>query len=566
MFRRVPFAFLVPLLAFAAPRLFAVPTTFVTTNGIVVTDFSIGENSWEHGGHVIRLQLQNPTPFERHLKFRYPNQTGGWSATYGGIEAESTVLPGARSVAEIPLPLANPGYGSDVDIDDGSGFVVPFHLSAANYSGWNPDPSIYATPATHPQTLHEFTADKSYHGDKISYSLSTAHADPWPADFRAYRRFSSCWLTADEFAELPSASRQALLDYAAAGGVLCLFSIEQFPAAPFREGTCVSSNGVASVSIGRGQGVAIAAPDAACLNPALLPVLAKTVEEGMHRQTPSAVTSLPYALKPPVIRVHVVGVMVVLLAFAIVAGPVLVFRLARRDRRLAILWQLPALSGAFSLLLVLVFLVTNGVTPFLQCDAFTHLDQRAGRAFTTSAVTLSAPFAPPRGLEFPRDAQIVLDPGDDDGSMRGRLIQYGDRQRLGRRWSRPGIPTTIYALRVAPDPRRLVVAEGPDGSLRVRNLLGAPVARLLLWDDEGNPLHCGGIPVGEEVTLRDGPIPSVAFPASPSAPKQLETLSPFRRPSRNYAAEIEDGCPFVEDPLPGVRADRISHAYVFGAY
>ena len=181
--------------------------------------------------------------------------------------------------------------------------------------------------------------------------------------------FSAVVLTMDAWEKLPESVRAILTDYEAAGGL-------------------VVRNGEI--------------PTKAAL---------QKVRDSFVRNGNADAWALQQKLKD---RVPLPAILLVMLAFVVVAGPVLVFVLARRDRRLHILWVFPVVACVFTLVLTLVIRLSVG-TRLVQ-EEFTSVQTVKDREVVRRSIVLFAPSAAEGKVELPYDAFVRFDhqlrPGD----------------------------------------------------------------------------------------------------------------------------------------------------------
>ncbi len=552
-----------PILSLAISALAALPgaasaDSVVTSNGVVVTDFSLGGGSRTIGGGFLRLQLSNPTPFPEEIRLKYPEPPG-----YGDIAWVSTtarVPAGSTSLVELPVPVGD--ISGWLSVTDSSGKSVELSPQDAACHSWSGDRGIYATPAVRFHAIQERLKAKggpiaSMTSSSFPTVLSTEGASPWAEDFRAYTRYAGCMLSADEFAELAPAVRTALLDYAAAGGLLCLFGTDTPPPCPFRGGHPVldppswlepPTNQLKYVLLGRGTLVVLSVSSAEELADESLAVLVRLLDRteehiGSGKHKPESCPDWVIPVPP----VHFAGVFLVLILFSVLAGPVLVVVLARRNRRIHILWLLPAISAAFSLILIAVFLMTNGIRPTLLNEANVLLDQGAGRAVVSGHTAILAPLSLRKGLVFDRGA--LLRPRDQNRSSANahHSIEIGDAQVVGSSWVRPGIVTEFDTLSVVRTHQRIEFDRDETGAPIARNLLGGTVSVLFYWDAQGVYY-------------------TLTTPLEPGATARLvpESASAGKPKANCYRADLDDSSPFVADPLQGGSARRTEQTHVFG--
>ena len=552
-----------PILFLAASALAVLPVSasadsVVTTNGVVATDFSLGGGSRTIGGGLIRLQLSNPTPFPEEIRLKYPEPPGYSDIAY--VSATARVPAGSTSFVELPIPVGD--ISGWLSLTDSSGKSVELSPQDAACHSWSGDRGVYATPSVRFHAIQERLKAKggpiaSMTSSAFPTVLSTEGASPWAEDFRAYTRYAGCMLSADEFAELSPAVRTALLDYAAAGGLLCLFGTDTPPPCPFRGGHPAldpppwlepPTNQLKYVLLGRGTLVILSVSSAEELADESLKVLITLLDRtekhiGSGKQKPESCPSWMIPVPP----VHFAGVFLVLVLFSVLAGPVLVVVLARRNRRIHILWLLPAISAGFSLLLIAVFLLTNGIRPTLLNEANVLLDQGAGRAVVSGHTAILAPLSLRKGLVFDRGA--LLRPRDQNHSSASarHSIEIGDAQVVGPGWVRPGIVTEFDTLFVVRTHQRIEFDRDETGTPVARNLLGGTIDKLFYWDAQGVYY-------------------TLTAPLEPGATARLvlERASAGKPKANCYRADLGASAPFVADPLQGGRARRIEQTHVFG--
>ena len=96
----------------------------------------------------------------------------------------------------------------------------------------------------------------------------------------------------------------------------------------------------------------------------------------------------------------------ILLAFAIAAGPVAVGLLAKLDRRMWIYWTFPLLAVTFSAAVMSVVIAVGGIRPKLTQFACTFVDEAKGKAITVQNDIIVAPFGTDAAIEYPDGAMV----------------------------------------------------------------------------------------------------------------------------------------------------------------
>jgi hypothetical protein len=261
------------------------------------------------------------------------------------------------------------------------------------------------------------------------------------------------------------------------------------------------------------------------------------------------------------------GLFVLMVAFAVAIGPVNLWLLDRKKKRILLLVTVPAVSLLTCAAVFGTMLAVEGWYGRRRIEAITLLDQGAHRATTLGWTGFYTPVTPADGLHFSRDTELtafnaVEQRGMVGGQSHSYTMDWTDGQDLPRGWVTARIPA-FFALRKSEANRRerITVDRTPSG-LEVTNALGVPIRKLILADAEGKLHEATDIGEGQKVPLRptgkslddaDRQPLSMVFNGSwgagwPAAAAAVEHSPPrFLRPRRYIA--ILDECPFVERAL-----------------
>lgn len=587
-----------------------------TPRGLVVDNLTLAPpDHWRQGAMVVRAEVRNPTDAPQRVRVRYGTDDG-YPSGLSTAEAELEVPAGGRSRCAIALPHARLDGSPRLVATDGSGRPTEVER-LVEWRNWSNDysPALYVSRSLSGERLRDqlgktvvalkaagkFGSGSSsgrYHGNDFSPRAARAgdFADPWPGDWRAYSPFSGVFVAERDLAELSSEAKAALRDYAAAGGCVFLVGAEALPAefadAPF---AAFAVPAAASPSL---DSPALAAPGAArrCglgLLATLPAEVAAPGEGDIDEETGAFVlrhvlrafsvlddpdqtterlagkSALAEGLgKPPVALF-----LLLLFAFSVLAGPVAIWLLARRNRRIHILWVLPAASAVFSAAILLSLLLREGVRPTVDLRGGVLLDQRAGRALSLSTASFYSPLTL-GAVDLPADAAVEPAAPHRGGDLRqGRAARYGG-------WIAPRTPGGFHLATVRATPLRLDVREGRDGGApEVVNAFGAPVERLWLLDSGGASWTARDLGPGATVALKrlDGPddeanlldVHSGSLRVAlryGAVPLRQDVLSRPELASRRFYVAVLPAAPFEPDPLPGRKAKRSGKTVVYGTY
>ncbi len=427
----------------------------------------------------------------------------------------------------------------------------------------------------------------------------------WPRHWLAFSSFDGCLIAAADYELMPTESRQALHDYVAAGGHVTFFGMTSIPGDwtpmagisrnyTFTNPLASSPSRVTQNTTSIGFGAVTLLPDTSTAltdKDELTGLIALWVSSLYHwlSSDSSAVgknTDIPVA---PGMGVPLQGFLLVLLFFVVLAGPGVLIFTRRTNRRILMITLVPAISLAFTIVVISFAVISEGITISQRRQSITLLDQPARRAVTYGAVGIYAPVALRDGLHFDIGTEVTpLSP------VRTTSITSAAKQHYRSGWTQPRIPAFFRVRRCEPRSERLVVREISANSIEVANALGAAISHLRLCDSRGNLFEADSIAPGEKITLHQPqprPDNAIGFPAvaTPSFKNQVDSgwdinatikLLSSESPSfavakhkknliapepGSYIAILEDA-PFIENPLAYCRTKGSANSIVAGWY
>lgn len=316
------------------------------------------------------------------------------------------------------------------------------------------DPSL-----SHEQLQNTFALARGIKDDKGKLQPFTFHGTKapeapglWPTDYRDYLTFDAVLAPASTLQALSPSVRLALTAYERLGGKL-ITTEENQPAgfstsqaaldaiADFQKANTRMIGDLKFKSYGYGSG--------------------NRATENLARIPLNIQASLP------------VGFIILLLViFSVVVVPFCVWHFAKRNRRILLLAVLPAASAALALGVGIIALFTYGTTPITRLQSVTFLDQRTRLAVTRGQFGVFAPGSIDGEMSIPNDATLTL--RDTDGSNFKGTLAYAETPRLDGTWVKPLTVAFFDFSRARQHAEKLDVRPGPDESVTVVNLLGAP--------------------------------------------------------------------------------------------
>ncbi|MBL8801543.1 MAG: hypothetical protein JNN27_06090 [Planctomycetes bacterium] len=222
---------------------------------------------------------------------------------------------------------------------------------------------------------------------------------------------------------------------------------------------------------------------------------------GSHSRAPNMLAKLQLAQLP--YRVFAV----LLIGFAVLIGPVNFFVVSKRKRPALLLFTIPAISVAVTVLLLVYGILYQGLDVKTASWSTTVLDQRAHTASTIERRQLFAGLSPADGLRPTTGTVVQQLDGGEGGPFAFNADGFELRTRHGQEWLLTGdfLPARRAIHQLITSDRaergRLEVEFGADG-VQVLNNLGVALESVSLRDAAGNAFELRSeLGVGARATL-----------------------------------------------------------------
>ena len=412
--------------------------------------------------------------------------------------------------------------------------------------------------------------------DSVEGLRAEMPASAWSADWLAYTPFDAIALQPGDLASMSPQAAAALWNYVQAGGNLFVFGNNGLPEA-WRSGTKKSLQDGTEYNAGLGRCFIFAPENPAALDPQTVRTVRAAVNDAAHywqsipQDSAAANSALPLVEN---LKIPARGIVFIMLLFIIVIGPVNIIVLNRRRRRTWMLWTIPAISFATTLLVFAYSLLREGVTPTARIAGLTVLNQAAHQAETVGAEGFYCPLTPGGGLHFDpaTEATPLVEINYSSGSS--REVDWSQAQHFSRGWVSARVPA-FFHLRKSETRRERVQIENKNGHLQIVNGLGAPIKSLWMADAGMNIYEAQNVAAGQTAGLIPSKLPQP--PEKSGAAGLLRDIGFTARAdaldaragnylSPNTYIAVLDGNPFLENALgPGASLKRTkSSAVVFG--
>jgi len=337
--------------------------------------------------------------------------------------------------------------------------------------------------------------------NEVLFFRSELPVSEWSSNWLGYTSYDAVVLTPAEVDTLPADVLVALQCFAQAGGTIMIYSPQEaspetFPGRLKTRNSSLNADGTIGVGFGR----------------------ISMATDGMEWPSTLWVTRTKSDSPPGDHTVRLIhesqvpirGMLLLVILFALGIGPLNVWWLSRRKKKMWLWWNVPLFSILTCLMIFTYSLLSEGVRGESRTVLLTLLDEEAHRATSLGYVSYYCPLTPSDGLHFPYDTEVIpLDENRDYNRWGGspesgqpKTIDWTSDQHLISGWV-PARVSACFAIRRNETRRERLVFHNTDaGGLKVVNGLGADLQTLHYLDENGVHYQGSDVPVGQEVQLK----------------------------------------------------------------
>jgi hypothetical protein len=421
-----------------------------------------------------------------------------------------------------------------------------------------------------------YTRGRGMNADSVESLRAESPVSEWSDNWLAYSPFDAVVLNAADMRSMPPAVLGAIGDYLQAGGNIILSGKIDLPAAWHPSQKTNLRDGI-EYDVGFGRCFAFGFENLETLDPKSVQTLRDTVRDAarywqsLPDDSGAANSVLPIVES---LKIPTRGIVVIMLAFVIIIGPVNIIWLNRRKRRTWMLWTIPAISFATTLIVFAYSLLREGITPDTRIAGLTVIDQTSHRAATIGATAFYCPLTPSGGLHFDFGTEATPLVQIGNGSGTSHEVDWTQSQHFTRGWVSARVPT-FFHLRKSEARRERIQVTSENGKLQIINGLGAPIKSLWFADANMNIYEANGVAAGQKAGLipskltqpsgKTGPVGlwhEIGFAAHADALNG--SAGNYLKPDTYIA--VLDGNPFIENALGSASSPKRtkSSAVVFG--
>lgn len=576
------------LLAGTVANLWAGPTISVGHNpksGIDIKMSRAYETLPSSGFLPVTIEIKNDTELTRSWTFRFESMRhhGGTQEITGNYVRQFTVKPKASGTFKLLVPLAPPSSSSSLSSQ--------LYFQASGHGITNTDSTFLASTSHSKDRTPYFLLGNDW-GVHIWGRLQTRilssssardldgsrvmHTD-LPEDWRGYAGCALVMLSEEEWGWLNPEQKNALKNWVGLGGSLAILteSLNTNLAVLLDEPTenlTFSRKGIPTLPLGFGLARMIfkegmAYPEQTLVSLILNPNPAYVSDRKARN---SYVTSWGLAEQISGIAANQGLMLIFVVLFAALIGPINLFFLANKKHRYRLFWTTPAISVGASLLLLFAILIFDGLggtgRRMVAAVVLPHQNQLAlfQEQISRSAVLMGAGFQ----INQPASIQQIILSGDGrslhtierlrpDGSInsiysaelaqRGSLGFYQDQDWYSGDYfqSRAVQAQTLAAIQPSRHRLDLLREAGEESPPVVSSSFAGKLATVFYRDQEGKLWQLEGLVPGQQAEMQ----PATSQDFDPFWNKQIELaggiLAPKLRAVRQrqgyFYAEAEPG-------------------------
>jgi len=491
----------------------------VVVNEVAVTVMprptTFGSSETHHGYMEYRVALVNQSQTEeKTVRLTLPASSwGSGDDRIYSIRKQITLAPGTSSPAIVSLiqpPIMVQGDGLEVQVgarQERVALGIADHIPAYSHSSDVP-PTVLTSQDTD-NALR--TALRSQLDGRTSGTAgmhqSEVPIEQWSSNWLNYTRYDGVVLSDKEIKAAPIDVVEALRRYTMAGGTLIVTG-DWTPPRDWRPHG-FSSPGYSEYHAGLGVvfgANTTPAPNhhvtvmANHINQSIAPWKTNHSVENANRHFP-VVDDL---------QVPVKGLLILMIGFAVLIGPVNLWVLGKYKKRMWLLWTVPTFSLLTCLAVWVYATAAEGWSGHERTKTLTILDQKNWTATTIGWAAFYAPITPGGGLSYDLNTELTPQIGrysryygyGSRGDGRSRTLNLDQGQHLANGWIVARVPAHFQVRKTMTNVRpRLNFRGAAGGNIEVVNGLGVPVSQLTYADDQGNVYTTDAIPTGQAITM-----------------------------------------------------------------
>ncbi|MDM8548510.1 hypothetical protein QUF72_00600 [Desulfobacterales bacterium HSG2] len=397
--------------------------------------------------------------------------------------------------------------------------------------------------------------------DNLNLIHSEQTPDLWSRNWLSYSRYDGIILKNADMEAMPAPVKSAVFSYVKCGGTLTVLGDFHKPASRIQTEQKHHS-GAVIYHTGFGQCVVLPVSDIDEITDEQLKYLDEIWRKTQlpWRNIKDSESANKYF---PIIEstgINIKGFFIGMLLFVIVVGPVNFIILARKKKKIWLMWTIPAISLFTCASIFAYATLSEGFDSDIRTSGFTILDETSHEAVTLGITAFYCRLTPGAGLHFSNQTELTPMISKYDQAGIPLSIDWTADQHLKSGWITARVPAHFMVRKTEKRRERLELSFTERGNPMVVNGLGAHIKKLWLSDQDGRIYADNNIPAGS----RSAPRPT-RMKAAPETdtdpfreiytsfswkqnPEHLKNWADKHLRPNSYIALLE-GCPFIEKGL-----------------
>lgn len=341
-----------------------------------------------------------------------------------------------------------------------------------------------------------------YYGSPVvEFTRSGTPVQRWSANSMAYTGVDLMMISEKEMEQMPSAVRSAVNEWVLLGGQLVVLGRNKNYPENWPRGQVRKDSDITDHSVGFGGILAVGSDPETWTDSVVKQIKSSAENASKPYGNSGGMSDLNRYLRlVDNLNIPLRGFLLLMILYAVGVGPVQIIWLAKKNKRIWMLWLTPLISLSVCVVVVVWSLFSEGITASARFDAMTVLNQKQHQAITISRQGYYSPFAPSEGLSFANNVDWY--PMMQHSNFpSGCTVRQGDRQQLTGGWLLSRVPAFFHCRSLDTSRLRLQVLRKPDGSLYVINGLKSKISTLRLCDAEGDFYEAANIDPGASCDL-----------------------------------------------------------------
>ncbi len=533
-----------------------------------------------HGYFDYRATVTNYSQTASHqVTITFPHDARAYGNSIHSLSRSVTVSPGSTvifSILQPPLPLS---YSSKTSIYiDGilqRRFLKATHSRHCDhyYQIELPMCILVSSSVNRDNLLTKLqdaglTPDLSKKGKsseekKIELVRSGLPTESWSMNWLSYSRYDGIILRNTELETMSGYVKSALSSYVKCGGNL-LVSGDYQVSESWADTKKDIDIGLADYSSGFGKFIVLPGSDISAITEEQL-IYMNTIWK--ETQSPCVFKKYNYrnmeawanSIFPIVenIEINIRGFLIGMFVFVIAVGPVNFIILARKKKKIWMLWTIPAISLLTCASVFLYAILSEGLDSDIKTNGITILDQASHEATTLGMTAFYCRLTPGGGLHFSNRTELtpmVSGGRSRTGSL--RTVDWTADQHFASGWVTSRVPAHFMIRKNETRRERIQVSFPKHGNPLAVNGLGAKIKKLWLADEKGRIFTGADISAGSRAELKPTDMKTSSKTnnelrrtyTNSWTPNFMENQVTQHLIPNTYIATL-DGCPFIEKGL-----------------